>query len=123
MEHHPRAAEAHNSTNLLSHIGTVAVQRALMAFGLVIPELAVLQAGQRVSQKFIAITAQFLTTVVFPAPQLNHMPDRALFPINAAHTSSYTADVLICKDTHNLRAILPLQFPILEIAGHKQQNA
>ena len=116
MEHHPRAAEAHNSTNLLSHIGTVAVQRALMAFGLVIPELAVLQAGQRVSQKFIAITAHFL----------HHNSIRCrtvLFSQSMRLIPSYTADVLICKDTHNLRAILPLQFPILEIAGHKQQNA
>lgn len=86
MEYHPRAAEAHNGANLLSHIGTVAVYGALVAFGLVISELAVIQTCQRVKQKLIALTAQFLTNVVLPAPQFNHMPNSSLFQINAAHS-------------------------------------
>lgn len=94
MEYHPRAAEAHNGANLLSHIGTVAVYGALVAFGLVISELAVIQTCQRVKQKLIALTAQFLTNVVLPAPQFNHMEDRSLLPGKATHTHNSQAMLL-----------------------------
>ena len=45
MEYHPRAAETHHRTYLLTHIRTVAVDRTLVALGLVVSELAAFQPG------------------------------------------------------------------------------
>ena len=45
MEYHPRAAETHHSTYLLTHFRTVAVDRTLVALGLGVSELAAFQPG------------------------------------------------------------------------------
>ena len=86
MEYHPRAAESHHRTYLLTHIRTVAVHRTLVALGLVVSEPASAQSGNGVVKQFPAFITQFRTAVVLPTPQLNHMPDRLLFPIDASHT-------------------------------------
>ena len=85
MEYHPRAAETHHRTYLLTHIRTVAVDRTLVALGLGVSELAAFQPGYGEVQQFPAFITQFRTAVVLPTPQLNHMPDRLLFPIYASH--------------------------------------
>ena len=86
MEYHPRAAESHHRTYLLTHIRTVAVHRTLVALGLVVSELTSVQPCEGIIQQFPALTTQLGATVVLPAPQLNHMPDSPLFPIDASHT-------------------------------------
>lgn len=43
MEYHPRAAEPHNGLDSLTHIRTVAVDRTLVALGLVVSEPAAVQ--------------------------------------------------------------------------------
>ena len=83
---HPRAAEAHNSANLLPHIGTIAVHRAFVTLGLGITELAVIQTGKGVVKQRPALTAQFLPSMVLPAPQFDHMADRSLLPDYPFHT-------------------------------------
>ena len=88
MEYHPRAAETHHRTYLLTHFRTVAVDRTLVALGLGVSELASVHSGNGVVKQFPALTAQLRAAVVLPAPQLNHMPDRILFPIYASHVLS-----------------------------------
>ena len=88
MEYHPRAAETHRRTYLLTHIRTVAVDRTLVAFSLGIPEIAAVQSCEGIIQKSPALTTQLRAAVLLPAPQLNHMPDRILFPIYASHVLS-----------------------------------
>ena len=85
MEYHPRAAESHNGPDSLAHIRTVAVDRTLVALGLVVSEPASVQSGYGVIQQFPALITQFRAAVVLPAPQFNHMPDRLLFPIDTSH--------------------------------------
>ena len=94
IEKHPRAAEAHDGSNLISHIRTIAVHRAFVALGLGITILAVIQTGQRVIKQFPALTAQLLPAVVLPAPQFNHMADRSLLPGKATHTHNSQAMLL-----------------------------
>ena len=88
MEYHPRAAETHHRTYLLTHIRTVAVDRTLVALGLVVSELASVQSGNGVVKQFPALITQLRAAVVLPTPQLNHMPDRILFLIYASHVLS-----------------------------------
>ena len=85
MEYHPRAAEPHHCPDPLAHIRTVAVHRTLVALGLVVSEPASVQSGNGVVLQFPALITQFRASVVLPTPQLNHMPDRPLFPIDASH--------------------------------------
>ena len=85
MEYHPGAAESHHCPDSLTHIRTVAVHRTLVTFGFGISELASVQSGNGVVKQFPALTAQLRAAVVLPAPQLNHMPNRFLFPIYASH--------------------------------------
>ena len=86
MEYHPRAAEPHHCPDSLTHIRTVAVHRTLVAFGLVVSELTSVQPCEGIIQQFPALTTQLGATVVLPAPQLNHMPDRPLLPLYTVHT-------------------------------------
>ena len=95
MEYHSRPAEAHHCPDPLAHIRTVAVHRTLVAFGLGIPELAAVQPCEGIIQQFPALTTQLGATVVLPAPQLNHMPDRLLLPFYASHTLILFGDVEI----------------------------
>lgn len=88
MEYHPGAAETHHSAYLLPHIRPVAVHRTLVALGLAVAELAAVQPGNGVVKKSSAFLTQSRTAVVLPTPQLNHMPDRILFPIYASHVLS-----------------------------------
>ena len=85
MEYHPGAAESHNGPDSLAHIRTVAVHRTLVALGLGVSELAAFQPGNGVVKQPSAFLTQLRTTVVLSTPQLNHMPDRLLFPIDASH--------------------------------------
>ena len=85
MEYHPRAAESHHRPDPLPHIRTVAVHRTLVALGLGVSELTAVQSGNGVVQQFPALITQFKAAVVLPAPQLNHMPDRPLLPIDTSH--------------------------------------
>ena len=85
MEYHPRAAETHHCPDFLTHIRTVAVHRTLVALGLGVSEPAAVQSREGIIQQVPALIAQLRTAVVLPAPQLNHMPDRLLFPIDACH--------------------------------------
>ena len=85
MENHPRTAETHHGPDSSAHIRTVAVDRTLVAFGLGIAKLAAVQPCDGIIQQAPALIAQFRAPVVLPAPQLNHMPDRSLFPIDASH--------------------------------------
>ena len=94
IKKHPRATEAHYSSNLISHIRTIAVHRAFVALGLGITILAVIQTGQRVIKQFPALTAQLLPAVILPAPQFNHMEDRSLLPGKATHTQTPHAMLL-----------------------------
>ena len=89
IEYHPRSAESHNGPDSLAHIRTVAVDRTLVALGLVVSELASVQSGNGVVQQFPALITQLRAAVVLPTPQLNHMPDRLLFPIYASHPLSW----------------------------------
>ena len=86
MEYHPRAAESHNGPDSFAHIRTVAVDRTLVALGLGVSELTAVQPCEGIIQQFPALTTQLRTTMLLQAPQLNHMPDRPLFPIDASHT-------------------------------------
>ena len=93
IQEHPRAAESHNCTDSLPHIGTVAVHRAFVALGLGIAELAAIKTGQGVSEQIAALSAQatvafapLTAPVVLPAPQFNHMADCFLLPIYTFHT-------------------------------------
>ena len=95
MEYHPRAAESHHRTYPLAHIRTVAVDRTLVALGLGVSELTAVQSGNGVVQQFSALITQLRAAVVLPTPQLNHMPDRLLFPIYASHTLILFGDVEI----------------------------
>ena len=95
MEYHPRAAESHHRPDPLPHIRTVAVHRTLVALGLVVSEPASVQSGNGVVQQFSALITQLRAAVVLPTPQLNHMPDRLLFPIYASHTLILFGDVEI----------------------------
>ena len=88
MEYHPRPAEAHHRPDPLAHIRTVAVHRTLVAFSLGIPEIAAVQSCEGIIQKSPALTTQLRAAVLLPAPQLNHMPDRPLLPINSTHPHS-----------------------------------
>ena len=85
MKYHPRTAESHHRTYPLAHIRTVAVDRTLVALGLGVSELTAVQSGNGVVQQFPALITQFKAAVVLPAPQLNHMPDRPLLPIDTSH--------------------------------------
>lgn len=85
IEYHPRSAESHNGPDSFAHIRTVAVHKTLVALGLVVSEPASVQSSTGVVQQFPALITQFRAAVVLPAPQLNHMPDRLLFPIDATH--------------------------------------
>ena len=85
MEYHPGAAETHHSAYLLPHIRPVAVHRTLVALGLGVSELAAVQPGNGVVKKSSAFLTQSRTAVVLPTPQLNHMPDRLLFPFDSSH--------------------------------------
>ena len=85
IEYHPRSAESHNGPDSLAHIRTVAVDRTLVALGLGVSELTAVQSGNGVVQQFPALITQFKAAVVLPAPQLNHMPDRPLLPIDTSH--------------------------------------
>lgn len=85
MEYHPRSAEPHHCPDPLTHILTVAVHWTFVALGLGIPVLAVVQSCEGIIQQFPALTTQLGATVVLPAPQLNHVPDSLLLPINASH--------------------------------------
>lgn len=85
MEYYPGAAETHHRSYLLTHIRTVAVDRTLVALGLVVSEPASVQSGNGVIQQFPALITHFRIAVVLPAPQFNHMPDRLLFPIDTSH--------------------------------------
>ena len=60
----------------------------LVAFGLVITELATFQAGKRVLKQFSAICTQFPAAMLFPAPQLYHVPDGSFLPIYSTHTKT-----------------------------------
>ena len=95
IEYHPRSAESHNNPDSLTHIRTVAVDRTLVALGLVVSEPASVQSGNGVVQQFPALITQLRAAVVLPTPQLNHMPDRLLFPIYASHTLILFGDVEI----------------------------
>ena len=94
IKKHPRTTEAHDGSNPISHIRTIAVHRAFVALGLGITKLAVIQTGQRVIKQFPALTAQLLPAVVLPAPQFNHMEDRSLLPGKATHTHNSQAMLL-----------------------------
>ena len=85
MENHPRTAETHHGPDSSAHIRTVAVDRTLVALGLGVSELTAVQSGNGVVQQFPALITQFKAAVVLPAPQLNHMPDRPLLPIDTSH--------------------------------------
>ena len=95
MEYYPGAAETHHRSYLLTHIRTVAVDRTLVALGLGVSELTAVQSGNGVVQQFPALITQFRAAVVLPTPQLNHMPDRPLLPIDASHTLILFGDVEI----------------------------
>ena len=95
IEYHPRAAEPHHCPDPLAHIRTVAVDRTLVALGLVVSEPASVQSGNGVVQQFPALITQFRVAVVLPTPQLNHMPDSLLFPVDASHTLILFGDVEI----------------------------
>ena len=86
IKKHPRAAEAHDGSNPISHIRTIAVHWAFVAFGLGVTILAVVQTRQSIVKQFPALTAQLIPSMVLPAPQFNHMADRSLLPGNATHT-------------------------------------
>ena len=86
MKKHPRAAETHDGSNPISHIRTIAVHWAFVAFGLGVTILAVVQTRQSIVKQFPALTAQLIPSMVLPAPQFNHMADRSLLPGNATHT-------------------------------------
>ena len=94
IEKHPRTTEAHYSSNLISHIRTIAVHRAFVALGLGITKLAVIQTGQRVIKQLPALTAQLLPAVVLPAPQSDHMTYSFLLPSDATHTQNSSAMLL-----------------------------
>ena len=89
MEYHPRPAEAHHRPDPLAHIRTVAVDRTLVALGLVVSELASVQSGNGVVQQFPALITQLRAAVVLPTPQLNHTPGRLLLPFYASHPLSW----------------------------------
>lgn len=61
------------------------MHRALVALGLGVSEPAVFQSGYGIVKQPSAFLTQLKTTVVLPTPQLNHMPDSLLFPIDASH--------------------------------------
>ena len=93
IQEHPRAAEAHNCTDSLPHIWTVAVHRAFVALGLGISELAAIKTGQGVSEQIVALSAKvpvavapLTAPVVLPAPQFNHLAACFLLPIYTFHT-------------------------------------
>ena len=58
IQEHPRAAEAHDGADFLTHVGTVAVHRAFVALGLGVAELAMLQTRQGIFQQLPALSAQ-----------------------------------------------------------------
>lgn len=95
IEYHPRSAESHNGPDSLAHIRTVAVDRTLVALGLVVSELASVQSGNGVVQQFPALITQLRAAVVLPTPQLNHTPGRLLLPFYASHTLILFGDVEI----------------------------
>ena len=70
------------------------MHRAFVTLGLGITELAVIQTGKGVVTQRPALTAQFLPSMVLPAPQFNHMADRSLLPGKATHTQISQAMLL-----------------------------
>ena len=85
MEYHPWATETHHGPNPLTHIRTVAVDRTLVTLSLGVPEPAAVQSREGIIQQVPALIAQLRRAVVLPAPQLNHMPNRPLLPIDTSH--------------------------------------
>ena len=71
------------------------MHRALVALGLGVSEPAVFQSGYGIVKQPSAFLTQLKTTVVLPTPQLNHMPDSLLFPIDASHILILSGDVEI----------------------------
>ena len=50
MEYHPRSTEPHDFAYLFPHVRTVAMDMALMAFGLSFTELASVESGRCIRQ-------------------------------------------------------------------------
>ena len=58
---------------------------AFLAGWLILTVAASVKTTMGIIQQFPALTTQLGATVVLPAPQLNHVPDSLLLPINASH--------------------------------------
>ena len=88
IQEHPRAAEAHDGADFLTHVGTVAVHRAFVALGLGVAELAMVQTRQGIFQQLPALSAQARASV----PHLTFMASLpAMAPLAASAVASLAA--------------------------------
>ena len=101
IKKHPRAAEAHDGSNPISHIRTIAVHRAFVALGLGVAELAMLQTRQGIFQQLPALSAQARASV----PHLTFMASLPSVAPLAASAVAHAAMSHLAAQTLAARAL------------------
>ena len=101
IQEHPRAAEAHDGADFLTHVGTVAVHRAFVALGLGVAELAMVQTRQGIFQQLPALSAQARASV----PNLTFMASLPAVASLAASAVAHAAMSHLTAQTLVTRAL------------------
>lgn len=85
IQYHSRACPTHHFAYSLPHIGTIAVDRAFTASGLVLAELAMRESQLGILQQLCACRAQLSVTFLLTAVQTYHLLHDLLFFPYPAH--------------------------------------
>ena len=85
IKHHPRPSPSHHCSHLLTHVRLITMDRAFLAGGFLISELAPIQASFGITQQLRTVLAKFLVTFMSPAVEPDHHPYRLLLALNPIH--------------------------------------